>query len=76
MGESLPPRDGERIPRRTAPHFEELPEDVGVIEGIMSGGFLNVAINDSNKYGPHAMIALLGVVATITGLALLALWII
>ena len=76
MGESLPPRDGERIPRRTPPEFDELPEDVGVIEGIMSGGFLNVAINDSNQYGPHAMIALLGVVATVTCVALLALWII
>lgn len=76
MGESLPPRDGERIPRRTPPQYEELPEDVSVIEGIMSGGFLNVAINDANQFGPHAMIALLGVVATITGLALLALWII
>ncbi len=76
MGESLPPRDGERIPRRTPPEFDELPEDVGVIEGIMTGGFLNVAINDSNQYGPHAMIALLGVVATVTGVALLALWII
>ena len=76
MGESLPPRDGESIPRRTPPEFDELPEDVGVIEGIMSGGFLNVAINDSNQYGPHAMIALLGVGATVTGVALLALWII
>ncbi len=76
MGESLPPRDGERIPRRTPPEFDELPEDIGVIEGIMSGGFLNVAINDTNQYGPHAMIGLLGVVATVTGLALLALWII
>jgi hypothetical protein len=76
MGESLPPRDGERIPRRTPPDFDEVPDDVGVIGGIMSGGIINVAINDSNQYGPHAMIALLGVVATITGLLLLALWVI
>ncbi len=76
MGESLPPREGERIPRRTPPNFDELSDDVGVIEGIFSGGIINVAINDTNQYGPHAMIAMLGVVATITGLALLALWII
>lgn len=76
MGESLPPRDGERIPRRTPADFDEVPDDVGVIGGIMSGGIINVAINDSNQYGPHAMIALLGVVASITGLLLLALWVI
>ncbi|MBA40306.1 MAG: hypothetical protein CMB17_00215 [Euryarchaeota archaeon] len=76
MGESLPPREGERIPRRTAPDFNELSDDVGVVKGIFEGGFLNVAINDANQFGPHAMIALLGVVATITGIALLAMWII
>ncbi|MBA46126.1 MAG: hypothetical protein CMB31_06015 [Euryarchaeota archaeon] len=76
MGESLPPRAGERIPRRTPPDFEELGDEYGVTTGIFHGGFLNVAINDSNQYGPHAMIALLGVVAIITGLALLAMWII
>jgi len=76
MGESLPPREGERIPRRTAPDFEELGDEYGVAQGIFHGGFLNVAINDSNQYGPHAMIALLGVVAFITGIGLLAMWII
>ena len=76
MGESLPPREGERIPRRTAPDFTELDGDVSAIQGIFEGGFLNVAINDSNQFGPHAMIALLGVVATVTGIALLAMWII
>ena len=76
MGESLPPREGERIPRRTAPDFNEFGEDVSVVKGIFEGGFLNVAINDTNQFGPHAMIALLGVVATITGIGLLAMWII
>ena len=76
MGESLPPREGERIPRRTAPDFNELGEEVSVVKGIFEGGFLNVAINDTNQFGPHAMIALLGVVATITGIGLLAMWII
>ena len=74
MGESLPPREGERIPRRTAPDFNELGDEVGVVQGIFDGGFLSVATNDSNQYGPHAMIALLGVVATVTGVALLAMW--
>ena len=76
MGESLPPREGERIPRRTAPDFNELGQDVSVVKGIFEGGFLNVAINDTNQFAPHAMIALLGVVATITGIGLLAMWII
>ena len=76
MGESLPPREGERIPRRTAPDFNELGEEVSVVKDIFEGGFLNVAINDTNQFGPHAMIALLGVVATITGIGLLAMWII
>ena len=76
MGESLPPREGERIPRRTAPDFNELGGEVSVVKGIFEGGFLNVAINDTNQFGPHAMIALLGVVATITGIGLLAMWII
>ena len=74
MGESLPPREGERIPRRTAPDFNELGDEVGVVQGIFDGGFLNVAINDSNQYGPHAMIALLGIVSSITGLLLLLMW--
>ena len=76
MGESLPPREGERIPRRTAPDFNELGEDVSVVKGIFDDGFLNVAINDTIHFGPHAIIALLGVVATITGIGLLAMWII
>jgi hypothetical protein len=76
MGESLPPKDGERIPRRSPPDYDELSDDVGVFQGIFEGGFLNVAINDANQFGPHAMIALLGVVATITGLLLLGMWVI
>lgn len=58
----------ERIPRRPAPDFEET--ESGVISGILEGGFLNVALDDANQYGPHAMIVLLGIVATLTGLAL------
>ena len=74
MGESLPPRQGERIPRRTAPDFNELGDDVGVLQGIFDGGFLNVAINDTNQFGPHAMIALLLLMSTFTGSILGLMW--
>ena len=46
MGESLPPREGERIPRRTAPDFNELSDDVGVVKGIFEGGFLQLVRNE------------------------------
>jgi|TARA_B100001540_G_scaffold317779_1_gene352837 hypothetical protein len=61
----------ERIPRRPLPDFEE--SESGVIGAISEDGFLNVALNDSNQYGPHAMIILLGIVASITGIVLLLL---
>lgn len=61
----------DRIPRREAPDFEE--SDSGMVSAISEGGFLNVALNDSNQYGPHAMIMLLGVFASITGILLLLL---
>ena len=37
----------------------------------MEEGFLNVALDDVNQYGPHAMIMLLIAVASITALLLL-----
>ena len=37
----------------------------------MEEGFLNVALDDANQYGPHAMIMLLFAVASITALLLL-----
>jgi hypothetical protein len=40
---------------------------------IADAGFLSVALNDVNQYGPHAMVMLLGVFASLTGLVLLAL---
>lgn len=61
----------ERIPRRPPPDFEE--SESGVIGAISEDGFLNVALNDSNQYGPHAMIILLGIVASVTGIVLLLL---
>tara|TARA_B100001250_G_C19583310_1_gene693075 strand:- start:234 stop:443 length:210 start_codon:yes stop_codon:yes gene_type:complete len=61
----------ERIPRRDAPDFEE--SDSGMMSAISEDGFLNVALNDSNQYGPHAMIMLLGIFASVTGFILLLL---
>ena len=61
----------ERIPRREAPDFEE--SEAGMVEAISEDGFLNVALNDSNQYGPHAMIMLLGIFASVTGIVLLLL---
>ena len=62
---------GERIPRRPPPEFEESDEDM--MSGISEGGLLDVALNDVNQYGPHAMVMLLGVFASLTGLVLLLL---
>ena len=42
-----------------------------MFKGVLEGGFLRVALKDVNQYGPHAMIMLLFVVATVTALALL-----
>ncbi|HIG37712.1 MAG TPA: hypothetical protein EYQ15_00125 [Candidatus Poseidoniales archaeon] len=61
----------ERIPRRPPPDFKE--SEAGMMEAISEDGFLDVALNDVNQYGPHAMVMLLGVFASLTGLVLLAL---
>ena len=61
----------ERIPRREPPDFEE--SEAGMMGAISEDGFINVALNDSNQYGPHAMIMLLGIFASVTGIILLVL---
>ena len=58
----------DRIPRRQAPEFRDSEE--GMISSILDDGFLRVALDDANQYGPHAMILLLGIVSTLTGLVL------
>jgi len=64
----------ERIPRREPPHFDEQPEDIGLISGMTSsGGIFKVAFHDSNQFGPHAMIVMLFGFATITGAVLFGL---
>ena len=61
-------REGERIPRRPLPDFEEV--EGGVVSGILSGGLFKVAMDDVNQYGPHAMIVLLVLLATVVGAGL------
>ena len=64
----------ERIPRMELPHFDEQPEDVGLISGMTSsGGIFRVAFLDTNQFGPHAMIVMLFGFASITGGILFAL---
>ena len=59
----------ERIPRRPPPDFNH--SESSIIQGVVEEGFLNVALDDANQYGPHAMIMLLLAVASITALFLL-----
>ncbi|MBT3642302.1 MAG: hypothetical protein HOJ64_04760 [Euryarchaeota archaeon] len=65
----IPPRKTERIKRRPLPDFNE--SELGLMSAIREDGFLNVALDDTNQYGPHAMIILLGLISSFTGLALL-----
>ena len=62
-------RKGERIPRRPLPNSlkQEVWEPVSK-EMVL----LKTALEDTNEYGPHSMIVLLMIVATITGGILLA----
>jgi hypothetical protein len=64
-------REGERIPRRELPAFEEV--EGGFKEGLRTHGLLGTALLDKNQYGPQAMILLLVITATVTGLVLGAL---
>lgn len=59
----------ERISRRPLPEFRH--SDSSVIGGVMEEGFLRVALDDVNQYGPHAMIMLLLAVASATAALLL-----
>ena len=55
----------ERIPRREAPDFRD--SEDGLISSIVEDGYLNVALDDANQYGPHAMIIFLGFASVLTG---------
>ena len=62
-------RKGERIPRRPLPEFEE---SGGLAAAIKRDGLIKTALEDTNEYGPHSMIILLIIVASITGGILLS----
>ena len=57
-------RKGERIPRRPPPEFSEA-GSLGA--GIKRDGLVTTALEDKNEYGPHSMILLLMIVASVTG---------
>mgnify|MGYP003983657427 CR=1 FL=1 len=59
---------GERIPRRSLPPFEEVEGGLG--EALRTHGLFGTALLDKNQYGPQAMIVLLVITATVTGLLL------
>ena len=73
-GQSLPLRKGERIQRRPLPKYEEVNE--GLFSGIFAHGWKvwKVALDDENQYGPHAMILLLLLMSTFTGVILGSMW--
>tara|TARA_B100000287_G_C20615006_1_gene773651 strand:- start:763 stop:978 length:216 start_codon:yes stop_codon:yes gene_type:complete len=62
-------RKGERIPRRPLPEFSEA-GSLGA--GLKRDGLITTALEDTNEYGPHSMIVLLMIVASVTGGILLA----
>ncbi|RAH15827.1 MAG: hypothetical protein CMB20_001150 [Methanobacteriota archaeon] len=63
-------KKGERIPRKPLPEFNE----AGNLSTALSrDGLFGSALDDKNEYGPHAMIILLMIVASITGSIILAL---
>ena len=63
-------KKGERIPRKPLPEFSE----AGNLSAAISrDGLFGSALDDKNEYGPHAMIILLMIVASITGSVILAL---
>jgi hypothetical protein len=61
-------REGERIPRRSLPAFEEV--EGGLRGALRTHGLIGTALLDKNQYGPQAMILLLVITATFTGLVL------
>ena len=62
----LPPREGERIPRKVLPALEPA---ANLKEGLFARGpaVWKIALDDVNRFGPHAMIFLLVILATLTG---------
>jgi hypothetical protein len=65
MSDDLVVREGERIPRRSLPEFNEVDS---FAEAISRDGFFGTAVADKNQYGPVAMMLLLLIVAGVTGI--------
>ncbi len=63
-------RKGERIPRRALPDFEEAGS---LMAALKRDGLMQSALEDTNEYGPHSMIILLMIVASMTGALILLL---
>ena len=64
---SLKKNNLDRIPRKPLSDYNEV--EGGLFAGIFAHGFQiwKVALDDDNQYGPHAMILLLVITATLTG---------
>ena len=60
-------REGERIPRRELPEFEEA---TSFAEAVSRDGIMGTAFADKNQYGPVGMMIMLFVVAGITSVVL------
>ena len=69
MADGTEIRKGERIPRRPLPKFEEAGS---FSKAIARDGLIGSALDDTNEYGPNAMIVILMIVASITGSIILA----
>ena len=65
MSDDLVVREGERIPRRSLPEFNEVDS---FAEAFSRDGFFGTAVADKNQYGPVAMMLLLLIVAGVTGM--------
>ncbi|MCH1423216.1 MAG: hypothetical protein L7U62_07000 [Candidatus Poseidoniaceae archaeon] len=64
MSDDLVVREGERIPRRPLPDYDEA---ASFREAIRRDGILATVLGDSNQYGPLAMLFVLLGAATVTG---------
>ena len=71
MGDVSALIEGERIPRRPLPQFDEI--EGGMLAAVTRDGVFGTALEDKNQYGPHMMIVLLMVTATLTGGIILAI---
>lgn len=60
-------REGERIPRRELPDFQEASS---FSEAVSRDGVLGTAFEDKNQYGPIGMMIMLFVIAGLTSAAL------